>query len=117
MSGHIQKYSIPGIRYQVIRRLGIVLLGAMIVCNTNLSLAAQQKSHRIEVYALTENYWDTKPGDTLGGIVARLLPNNPAKRETLKQDILRLNPKRCAGADNQLFATAHGNRGEAIALA
>ena len=51
------------------------------------------KSKRIEVYLLSQNYWDTQHGDTLGNIVLHLLPNNPSKRETLKQDIVLLNPE------------------------
>ncbi len=49
-------------------------------------------SKRIEVYSLSQNYWDTQTGDTLGEIVHHLLPNNPGKRETLQQDIVHLNP-------------------------
>lgn len=52
----------------------------------------QKKSRRIEVYSLSQNYWDTQAGDTLGRIVHHLLPNNPSKRAALKQDIVRLNP-------------------------
>ena len=49
-------------------------------------------SKRIEVYSLSQNYWDTQYGETLGEIVLHLLPNNPAKHEVLKQDIVQLNP-------------------------
>ena len=52
----------------------------------------QQNSVRVEVYSLSQNYWDTQPGDTLGDIVRHLLPNNPAKYQALKQDIVYLNP-------------------------
>lgn len=52
----------------------------------------QTKSKRIEVYSLSQNYWDTQYGETLGDIVHHLLPNNPAKRKVLEQDILKLNP-------------------------
>lgn len=51
------------------------------------------ESKRIEVYSLSQNYWDVQYGDTLGGIAHHLLPNNPLKRETLQQDILHLNPE------------------------
>jgi len=54
---------------------------------------AENMSKRIEVYSLSQNYWDTHYGDTLGEIVQHLLPNNPSKRATLKQDILHLNPQ------------------------
>ena len=52
----------------------------------------QQNSTRIEVYSLSQNYWDTQYSDTLGGIVLHLLPNNPAKHQALIQDIVQLNP-------------------------
>jgi hypothetical protein len=58
----------------------------------NNSVAKQTKPKRIEVYSLSQNYWDTQVGDTLGSIVQHLLPNNPSKRAALKQDIVRLNP-------------------------
>lgn len=52
----------------------------------------QQNSIRVEVYSLSQNYWDTQHGDTLGNIVRHLLPNNPARYQTLKQNIVHLNP-------------------------
>ena len=52
----------------------------------------QSSSRRIEVYALSQSYWDVHNGDTLDEITHYLLPNNPSKREPLKQDILHLNP-------------------------
>lgn len=51
-----------------------------------------EKSKRIEVYALSQNYWDTQYGDTLSEIVAQLLPNNPSKQSALKLEIVSLNP-------------------------
>lgn len=59
----------------------------------------QKSSKRIEVYSLSQNYWDTQYGDTLGGIVLHLLPNNPAKHEALKQDIVQLNPQAFIAGD------------------
>jgi Tfp pilus assembly protein FimV len=56
-------------------------------------------SKRIEVYSLSQNYWDTQHGDTLGDIVHHLLPNNPSKRAALQQDILHLNPDAFIGGD------------------
>jgi Tfp pilus assembly protein FimV len=58
---------------------------------------ASVKSKRIEVYSLSQNYWDTQYGDTLGNIVLQLLPNNPAKHENLKLDIVELNPEAFIG--------------------
>lgn len=92
MSACNRKYSLPDLYNRTGKLLAIVVLGTVVLCHTQLSLAGQQKSRRIEVYALTENYLDTRPGDTLDKIAGRMLPNNPAKRESLKQDILRLNP-------------------------
>ena len=56
-------------------------------------------SKRIEVYSLSQNYWDTQHGDTLSGIAQYLLPNNPSKRASLQQDILHLNPDAFVGGD------------------
>ncbi len=50
------------------------------------------ESKRIEVYSLSQNYWDTQAGDTLGKISRHLLPNNPSKRASLERDIVLLNP-------------------------
>ena len=93
MSACFQKFYLAGIQTQVVKPLITMLLGMVILCYANQSMAAQQQSHRIEVYALTQNYCDTRPGDTLDEIVTSLLPNNPARRESLKRDIVRLNPK------------------------
>jgi hypothetical protein len=57
------------------------------------------KSKRIEVYSLSQNYWDTRPGDTLSTIVMHLLPNNPSKHAALQQEILQLNPGAFINAD------------------
>ena len=56
-------------------------------------------SKRIEVYSLSQNYWDIQNGDTLGEIVLHLLPNNPSKHEKLKQDIVLLNPEAFIGGN------------------
>ena len=71
-------------------RYGFTLIAAMAFA---IPAAAEQvSSKRIEVYTLSQNYWDTQYGDTLGDIVHHLLPNNPSKREALMWDILNLNP-------------------------
>jgi len=61
--------------------------------------AKQTNSKRIEVYSLSQNYWDTQYGDTLGKIARHLLPHNLAKHETLKQDIVHLNPHAFIGGN------------------
>ena len=48
-------------------------------------------SKRIEVYSTGQAYVDVIPGNTLGEIVAQLLPNNPARRSSLMADIVKLN--------------------------
>lgn len=50
------------------------------------------ESTRIEVYPLSQNYWDIKTGDTLGEIVDTLIPGNTHLQEKLMRDILSLNP-------------------------
>ena len=50
------------------------------------------ESKRIEVYPLSQNYWDTQNGETLGGIVQQLLPHNPHMQQQLMLDIISLNP-------------------------
>jgi hypothetical protein len=49
-------------------------------------------STRIEVYPLSQNYWDIKTGDTLGEIVNTLLPDNVYLQQQLMRDIIALNP-------------------------
>ncbi len=61
----------------------------MILLSTSLAWA---ESTRIEVYPLSQNYWDIKTGDTLGEIVNTLIPDNPYLQEKLVHDILSLNP-------------------------
>lgn len=82
------------------------LLLVSLLCGIATSLhAGQTQSKRIEVYSLSQNYWDVQYGDTLNSIAHHLLPNNPAKREALQQDILHLNPKAfIAGQAEKLLA-------------
>jgi len=54
------------------------------------SIAGQSK--RIEVYSISQNFWDVSPGETLAGIVNYLLPDNPHLHEKLQVQIVRLNP-------------------------
>ena len=65
----------------------------------NSTVTQVTESKRIEVYALSQNYWDTQSGDTLGNIVLHLLPNNPSKYAKLKQDIVLLNPHAFIGGN------------------
>jgi hypothetical protein len=50
------------------------------------------ESTRIEVYPLSQSYWDIKTGDTLGEIVDTLIPGNPYLRQKLMHDIVSTNP-------------------------
>lgn len=71
----------------------------------NSSESSRSASKRIEVYTLSQNYWDTRPGDSLSLIVQHLLPNNPGKRAALMQDILALNPAAFINGDiNRMLA-------------
>jgi len=58
----------------------------------NNSEIKQTNSKRIEVYSLSQNHWDTQYGDTLSEITLHLLPNNSARHEALKREIVHLNP-------------------------
>ncbi|HED34391.1 MAG TPA: hypothetical protein ENJ08_09285 [Gammaproteobacteria bacterium] len=57
-----------------------------------VTTANASPSKRIEVYAISQNFWDVTPGETLGDIVKQLLPDNPAMRKTLLNEIVQLNP-------------------------
>ncbi|MFC1588669.1 FimV family protein [Pseudomonadota bacterium] len=65
----------------------IVLLSTLIAAPS-----AFAESKRVEVYSLSQNYWDTQPGETLGEIAAQLLPNNFNLQQKLMNDIVSLNP-------------------------
>lgn len=65
------------------------------ICSANIASHAdtvKTASKRIEVYSLSQSYWDTHYGDTLGEITSHLLPNNPARHVALKREIVQLNP-------------------------
>ena len=51
------------------------------------------ESKRIEVYPLTQHYWDIQAGDTLGSIVSTLMPANHYLQEKLMREIISLNPE------------------------
>lgn len=70
----------------------IILLSVLFVSFLSLQAIANQ-SKRIEVYAISQSYWDVTPGETLGDIVKQILPDNPAMHEKLLADLLKLNPE------------------------
>ena len=65
----------------------IALLAAL-----GVAPSAFAESKRVEVYSLSQNYWDIQAGETLSEIVAQLLPNNPAMQQKLMIDIISQNP-------------------------
>ena len=70
----------------------LLLLRLTLLGTLGFSLPALADSKRIEVYSLSQNYWDTQPGETLGEIAAQLLPNNFNLQQKLMNDIVSLNP-------------------------
>ena len=56
------------------------------------SSLAWAESRRIEVYPLSQQYWDVQTGDTLGEIVDALIPRNRYLKVKLMRDIMALNP-------------------------
>ncbi len=53
---------------------------------------AWAESKRIEVYPLSQYYWDTQAGDTLSEIVSTLLPSNHYLQQHLMREIIAMNP-------------------------
>lgn len=49
-------------------------------------------SKRIEVYTISQHYWDVKPGDTLSEILKQLVALNKQMRNSLATHIIQLNP-------------------------
>lgn len=70
-----------------------LLLGVLLSTQPGLfnKLNADTLSKRIEVYSISQSFWDVKPGETLGEIAHQLLPDNPGMRKHLIQDIMQLN--------------------------
>jgi Tfp pilus assembly protein FimV len=67
----------------------LLALATSLSCLPTLSHA---ESKRIVVYPLSQRYVDTRTGDSLSGIAAKLLPDNPQLQEKLMADIFRRNP-------------------------
>ena len=68
-----------------------------------LSPLSWGESLRIEVYPVTQQYWDIVENDTLSGIAAKLLPNNPEMQLRLMDDLIRLNPKAFSNDNKDLI--------------
>lgn len=61
------------------------------------------ESRRIHVYPVTQAYYDVKPGDTLGEITQKIMPNIASMHNQLMSDIVQLNPNAFINGDpNQL---------------
>jgi len=69
----------------------LTLLSVIFIGLLNAHCFASQ-SKRVEVYSISQSYWDVSPGETLGDIVKQLLPDNPGLREKLLNQIVKLNP-------------------------
>lgn len=63
------------------------------------AVMAAEQSKRVEVYDISQAFYDTRYGDTLGEILWQLLPNNPGRHAALQQEILRLNPQAFINGD------------------
>ena len=74
----------------------------MLLLSTSLAWA---ESTRIEVYPLSQNYWDINNGDTLSEIVDTLIPGNPYLQKKLIRDIVSTNPHAIpGGSPNHMLA-------------
>lgn len=60
---------------------------------TDLIADTTSNSKRIEVYAISQSFWDVTQGESLSEIVLQLIPDNTSKREKLFNDILKTNPQ------------------------
>ena len=70
--------------------------------------AVWSESLRVEVYPISQQYWDISDGESLSVIAAKLLPNNPNMQMRLMDDLVRLNPK--AFKDNNKELIIAGTR-------
>ncbi len=73
------------------KRFAILLLSAALI-SFFCARANAQPSNRVQVYAISQSYWDVAPGETLGEIVKQLLPDNMGLRKALQSKIIELNP-------------------------
>ena len=81
-------------RYLLYTFLTVGLIAGQLV-----SGAGYADSKRIEVYELSQAYWDTQPGETLGEIVQTLMPDNQYLRAKLMREIVQLNPNAFINGD------------------
>jgi len=69
-----------------------LMSGQVVASEPDTTLTSATLSKRIEVYSISQNFWDVSAGDTLSGIVKQLLPNNSIMGEKLSHEIISLNP-------------------------
>ncbi|MDH5573596.1 MAG: hypothetical protein OEY89_17660 [Gammaproteobacteria bacterium] len=74
-----------------------------LLCVFSIVPYAFADSKRVEVYALSQTYWDTQPGETLGEIAAQLMPHNLRLQQKLMNDIVNLNPDAFQGGNPDLM--------------
>ena len=71
------------------------IVNCLFICATLCTELIADTSHnskRIEVYSISQNFWDVRQGDSLSDIVLQLLPENKSKREKLFDQIFKTNP-------------------------
>lgn len=66
----------------------LFLTSLLILCSSH----AAAESKRVYVYHLPQQVWDVRPGDTLSGIAAALLPSSRQQQQSLMQAIVEINP-------------------------
>jgi Tfp pilus assembly protein FimV len=81
-------------RYLLYTFLTVGLIAGQLVSGVSYA-----DSKRIEVYELSQAYWDTQPGETLGEIVQTLMPDNQYLRAKLMREIVQLNPNAFINGD------------------
>ena len=64
----------------------------LLIASLFFTAPALAEPTRIEVYPLSQHYWDTQPGETLSQVAAQLLPNNSGMQQKLMRDIIQQNP-------------------------
>lgn len=77
------------LRHQTLHAVCLLLLA---LSSTTYTRADTGGSKPIEVYPLSQKFYDVAAGESLQQIVLQLLPNRPAQRTSLMQDIVQLNP-------------------------
>jgi len=81
------------LRHQTLHAVCLLLLALSSATYTRADTRADTGGSKpIEVYPLSQKFYDVATGESLQQIVLQLLPNRPAQRTSLMQDIVQLNP-------------------------